>query len=381
MIKIAFIQPRVSYYNGGDEKRCLKIIEEILKYTDHDVILYTTKIDNIFQTENYKKFIKETLKETRLQVRELLIEKEYLFINNNPNQDPNKWDVESFRFNSHLYKELEKDLPDITWGFYLSEGFIHPVDIPAIHNQSGYFCDYIPIRESIFRQFDAVVCISNNVEKKWDGNMSHPFKKSYVLHSGPLINLPAGYRKNFSKNTVNILFAGRLIESKGVQDLIQAMHLIKDNIGEWHLDIVGSGPYKRELESLANKLIPDKFSFIEFTSEIEEYYKKSDLCVFPSREFEGLMNVVIESMLFGCPVITTSGNGNEEIITDSIDGYIVEPRNVELLSNKIMSVILNKDNLYKISANAREKIEHNFSWRKIISDLDVIVQDVLNSTK
>ncbi len=379
MIKIAFIQPRVSYYNGGDEKRCLKIIEETLKHTDYNVILYTTEINEFLQTQNYKKFTVDISKNSRLEIKELSIEKEYLFIDNNPHQDPNKWDIESFRFNSHLYKALEKDQPDLIWGFYLSEGFVHPVDIPAIHNQSGYFCDYVPLRESIFRQFDAVVCISNNVEQKWNHKMVLPFKKSYVLHTGSLIDSPSDYKKSFSSKGANILFAGRLIESKGVQDLIRGLNLIGDNIGEYHLDVVGSGPYKSELESLANQMIPGKVSFVGFVNNIEEYYKKADLCVFPSYEFEGLMNVVIESMSFGCPVITTSGNGNEEIIEDGVDGYIVESKNIKFLSNKIASVILNKDDMYKISTNAVKKIRNNFSWKKIINDLDIIIKDVLNS--
>lgn len=378
MIKIAFIQPRVSYYNGGDEKRCLKIIEETLKFTEYNIILYTIKINNDLRTENYTRFLNDVSDRERLEVKELYIEDEYLFIDNNPNQDPNKWDVESFRFSSCLYKELEKDLPDITWSFYLSECFIHPLNIPAIHNQSGYFCDYVPVRESIFRQFDSVVCISKNVERRWNEKMSKPFKNSHVLHSGSLVDLPLGYKKDFNKDKSNILFAGRLIESKGIQDLIQALYLIKDDIGEWKLEIVGSGPYKKQLSDLANELLPGKVFFTDFTKNIEEFYKKSDLCVFPSHEFEGLMNVVIESMSFGCPVITTSGNGNEEIITDGVDGYIIKPKNIKLLSDKIAAIISNKNNLSELSLNAMRKINNDFSWKKIISDLDLIIKDVIN---
>lgn len=382
MIKIAFIQPRVSYYNGGDERRCLKLLEEIMNHTDYNIILYTLKIDSVFQTDSYKKFIFNFSNNfSRIEIKELLIENEYLFIDNNPLQDPNKWDVESFRFNSYLFKELDKDSPDVIWSFYLSEGFLHPTNIPSIHNQSGYFCDYVPIRESIFRQFDAIVCISKNVENKWNKKMSRPFKKSYVLYSGPLVDLPNNYKKDFNKDITNILYAGRLIESKGVQDLIEALSLIQYKIGEWHLNIVGSGPYKDYLNKIAEELIPGKFSFIDFTDDIQKFYEISDICVFPSHEFEGLMNVVIESMYFGCPVIATSGNGNEEIITDSVDGYIIDSRDVQLLSNKILSLISDKDNLRSVSQNAKEKITNNFSWSKIISSLDVIVRDVIVSFK
>jgi len=379
MIKIAFIQPRVTYYNGGDEKRCLKIIEETLKYTNYNIILYTIKIDDILITENYKNFIELTSKNDRLQIKELLVEKKYLFINENQSQDPNKWDIESFRFNSHLYKELEIDSPDVLWGFYLSEGFIRPVNIPAIHNQSGYFCDYVPVRESIFKQFDAVVCISKNVEQKWNEKMSQPFEQSYVMHSGSLVAVSANYKKDFNNDKTNILFAGRLIESKGVQDLIQALHLIEENIGEWHLNVVGSGPFKDNLIELADRLIPSKVSFIDFTSNINEFYKNSDLCIFPSHEFEGLMNVVIESMSFGCPVITTSGNGNEEIIEDGVDGYIIEPKNIKSLGDKISFVIANRASMQIVSNSAIKKIQNNFSWEKVIKNLDHIVKNVLNS--
>jgi len=85
-------------------------------------------------------------------------------------------------------------------------------------------------------------------------------------------------------------------------------------------------------------------------------------------------------MSFGCPVVTTSGNGNEEIIDDGIDGFVIQPGDTRILAEKISSVLTDDLILHKISTAASRKIATNFTWEKIVERFDIIVRDIIGSS-
>ncbi len=146
-----------------------------------------------------------------------------------------------------------------------------------------------------------------------------------------------------------IIYVGRLIYGKGVQDLIYAFKKIEKEFDNVKLLIVGDGDYRKELEKLKDKNI----IFLGETShdDVVRLLNASDIFVNPSYS-EGLPTTVLEAGAVGLPVIATDVGGTREIITNDINGFLIPPYDSITLYKHIASLLNDK---YKV-CTFREKI-------------------------
>jgi len=140
---------------------------------------------------------------------------------------------------------------------------------------------------------------------------------SDVVYNGN--NIKKGLKVQYlSKNNNNFCvgFVGRLAGVKRIDRLIDAFSTIELNNEKFKLQIVGEGPLRKELENQAKKISKAKVEFIGATKEVEDYYSRFDVVVFPS-EGESFGLVAIEALSFGIPVIVMAdGGGFAEILFD-----------------------------------------------------------------
>ena len=135
----------------------------------------------------------------------------------------------------------------------------------------------------------------------------------------------------FTKDSLIILFIGRLIMEKGVKYLIGAMPVVLKEHPTARLIIVGEGPEKNDLMQLSKKLDVDKN--ISFKGELPNdelpgLYRNSDIFVLPSivnkaGDTEGLGVVLLEAMASKVPVIGSNVGGIPEVIKDGKTGMLV----------------------------------------------------------
>ena len=121
--------------------------------------------------------------------------------------------------------------------------------------------------------------------------------------------------------TVRLLTVCRLIERKGLQDIVPHIHELEKKTNkkiEWI--IVGDGPYSAALMDMAAGNGTDDaicFEGHKKRDELADYYRNADIFVFPSYK-EGMPNVVLEAMASGLPVIMRkSCQGSQELIRDN----------------------------------------------------------------
>lgn len=166
-------------------------------------------------------------------------------------------------------------------------------------------------------------------------------------------------------NDCIITFMGRLIDGKGVADLLNAAKNIKEN---FKIFIVGDGPQAEALKRLAKKSDMEKkivfFGHQTFENTIG-ILKISDILVNPSYT-EGLPTTVIEAALCKKAIIATNVGGTPEIISENNDGFIIEPKNVALLKEKLEILIKDKKIRVEFGNNAFEKVKDKFDWNKSI---------------
>lgn len=126
-------------------------------------------------------------------------------------------------------------------------------------------------------------------------------------------------------------FIGRLVDRKGVNYLIEAFASISESNPQARLVIVGDGPYREELESLADKLsVRNKVIFTGFLSGETRYslLELADVCVVPSinvgDQAEGLPVVFMEAVTHGKITVITDATGAHEIAKHRKNSFIVK---------------------------------------------------------
>jgi glycosyltransferase involved in cell wall biosynthesis len=104
--------------------------------------------------------------------------------------------------------------------------------------------------------------------------------------------------------------------------------------------------------------------FVEESRIVEEYYRAADIFVFPSRR-EGFGMALVEAMASGLPCIASRLPGaTDEIVTDGVDGLLVEPHDVVALSAALERVLADRQLAVRLGHSARSSVEQRFAIEK-----------------
>ncbi|MEW6557427.1 MAG: glycosyltransferase family 4 protein [Elusimicrobiota bacterium] len=160
-----------------------------------------------------------------------------------------------------------------------------------------------------------------------------------------------------------ILFVGRIIAEKGINELLRAFIEISSEIEDLELKVIGDGPDLPAIMKQFERMRNGRVIFAGKINKVEKYYQDADLFVFPTYR-EGLPNVVLEAMSFGLPVISTPVGALPEIFTDYKEIIYVKPKDVVDLQNKMKELILNPALAVQIGYLAYQKVNEEFSIEK-----------------
>ena len=182
----------------------------------------------------------------------------------------------------------------------------------------------------------------------------------------------------------HILFVGTVCDWKGCGDLADACKLLADSgeIGDIQLDLVGkTGAYADELKAKYGK---EKWFHLVGKlprEEVMKRYAQADVVCFPSW-WENMPMVCIEAMLSGAVVIGSNSGGMSEIIEDGKSGFLMTPRDPQVLANKIKEVcMLPLEAKEKVRLEAHERIMQNFDMKVIIPQMVDYYQMVIDNDK
>ena len=232
------------------------------------------------------------------------------------------------------------------------------------------------------KKFDRVTVLTN-YDKKFIGDRLD----NVVVIPNALTCQPItleDYKRSFA-NKKNILACGRVSAIgedgklvKGFDLLIKAFSMIANKHPQYDLDIAGDGTDEgfSFLKNLADKLgVGERVHFLGFIKDMDGLMKTHSVFVLSSRA-EGFGRVVIESMAVGTPVVAFNCSGPSEIIEDGVDGYLVDKENVEQLSDRMSSILSNKESRYTFGENALNNVKR-YSMDKIIVKWENLFKEVL----
>ncbi|MFC7135324.1 MULTISPECIES: glycosyltransferase [Salinibaculum] len=145
----------------------------------------------------------------------------------------------------------------------------------------------------------------------------------------------------FNTSHVDVaLGVGRLAQEKDFETLTKAIAIARETSPSLHLVILGEGPRRETLETLAADLgIEDKVSFPGYVKNPYAYMRCADIFVLSSRR-EGLPTALVEAMACGCPVVATDcRSGPREILADGTFGPLVPVGDARALAAGIEDVL------------------------------------------
>ena len=165
-----------------------------------------------------------------------------------------------------------------------------------------------------------------------------------------------------SQNRV-ILYVGQLIRRKGLPYLIEAMNIVRKQVGNVKLLLIGQGADKDSLQDLVRQRnLTEQVLFLgaEDHEHVLAFMNVSDLFVLPSLE-EAFGIVLVEAMSQGLPVVATDVQGVPSIVKDGINGYLVPPRDEKALAARIISLLENTQ-LAKEMGERNQRDSAQYRW-------------------
>lgn len=170
-----------------------------------------------------------------------------------------------------------------------------------------------------------------------------------------------------------LVYAGRLVEKKGVGTLLQAMAMLTAHSPDYRLLIAGTGPLLQPLREQADNLgISDKVHFLDayLNRDLPELLRQGDIAVFPfvraaGGDQEGLGLVLVEAMGCGLPVIAGDLPAVHDVIQDQKTGLLVKPQDAGALCQSIERLSNNPELAGEIAQQGREYAIRHFDWQYI----------------
>ena len=184
-----------------------------------------------------------------------------------------------------------------------------------------------------------------------------------------------------------ILTIGGLVARKGQDMVIRALPRLRESIPEVNYLIVGDGPYRPQLESLAEAMgVQDHVIFAGQvpTEELPDVYALSDVFVMPSRErlevddVEGFGIVFLEASACAKPVIGGRSGGIPEAIVDGVTGLLVDAHDPEDIGNALARLLTDRDLAIRLGQQGRLRVVHDFDWARVADQVEGILNSVLS---
>lgn len=170
-----------------------------------------------------------------------------------------------------------------------------------------------------------------------------------------------------------IAMIGVLRSWKGHVYFLKAIPLVIKHVPQFRIKffIVGDGPQKNNIiRCIEENNLNKNVSMLGHREDIPEILASMDFIVHPSYANEGIPQVVIQAMAMKKPVIGTDVGSLKEVIINEVTGFLIKPKNVEELSEKMILLCNNKKMLSFLGENAMKFIEKDYSSEKMFEKLE-----------
>jgi len=211
-------------------------------------------------------------------------------------------------------------------------------------------------RKFILNLTTNIVTVSNYAQNEINSKYGIPTKNIKVINNGV-----ANHSLRNDGSQLNFVFLGRYDECKGLDILIKAIGIVKQQIPSIKFSFAGgklNGSFTDLIKEQNVEGVIENIGYIQY-DKVPDYLCSAYALIVPSR-IDNLPTVVLEAFSCGTPVIGSKAGGIPEMIEDGVNGLLFEKENAQSLAEKIIEMANNKDRRNTMSLNARRTYEERF---------------------
>lgn len=264
----------------------------------------------------------------------------------------------------------------------------HLFRVPTIlHLHSGGFHIFYdqhcgPLRKKLVRYiFDHAtrVIVLSNTWKEWLQTISSNRHILSIYNPVLLPAMPAAAPADAASAAAapHLLVLGRLGKLKGSYDLLEAVAKIAPRFPGLKLNLGGDGELD-QVAARANELgIARHVNLLGWVrgSDKDKHLQAAHIYLLPSYN-EGMPMSVLEAMAAGLPIITTPVGGIPEAVSDGVEGFLVQPGDVNALAERLIQLLQDATMMQQMGAAARNKIASTFSAEAILPRIEALYAEL-----
>lgn len=280
-----------------------------------------------------------------------------------------------------LYKREKPDvvhhvgMKTILWGTLAAKfSRVHGV-VNAISGLGGFFAEenkgllarVMPMVLRFSHARKNLLCIFQN-DDDWDLYVKHGIIKHeqgrFIKGSGVDLNLFC-YTPEPEEGKIKVMLTARMIVEKGVFLLTEAAERLRSKYEDkvqfllvGGLDDHPGAITKEQLDAVCDG---EYIQWLGYRTDVRDLLKQCHVMAFPSYYMEGLPKSLIEADAIGRPIITSNSVGCKETLVDEYNGFLIQPKDVDALTEKLDLLISDKELRIKMGKNARKYAEDYFS--------------------
>lgn len=255
--------------------------------------------------------------------------------------------------------------------FFAKKTIVYTCHDPQLHlGESFMFRIIMNIVQSICLRVSQAIITHGESLKEIIKKKGVPESKIYVVQHGEYSCFKKYTNtKNFKKtnNIKRILFFGRIEEYKGLECLIEAGQKVSKRI-PCKITIAGHGNIKPYIKYITDENLFEIDNYFIEEDKVCRYFQNTDLVVLPYKQ-ASQSGVIALAYAFNIPVVSTRVGAIPEIVKDGKTGILVEPNNVNELSDAIYSILSNEDKYLMFRKNIKAYAEKDLSWKDVARKL------------
>jgi colanic acid/amylovoran biosynthesis glycosyltransferase len=259
----------------------------------------------------------------------------------------------------------------------------HDVTATDAHFQKEFLGrHFLRHRKQLFDFASGFICVSASIR---DAALraGFPERKLHIHYTG--IDCERFRAGDGGRDPQLILFVGRLVEKKGCEYLLRAMVVVQRHHPEARVEIIGDGPLRSRLESIAASLgVRASFRGMQNPAEVLRSMSRARILCNPSvtaasGDMEGFGMVFAEAQAVGTPVVSFFHGAIPEAVSHGTTGLLSPERKVCPLANSLC-VLLEDDRLWSdMSWNARRWVEERFDIARQTKSLEALYDECVEN--
>lgn len=176
-----------------------------------------------------------------------------------------------------------------------------------------------------------------------------------------------------------ILFLGRIHESKGLHEIIEACKTLVKEKFEFDFRCFGTGPEQDFFVGELQKILGKNFYYggVIAGEEKRKELVKADIFLLPSRYGEGLPLAMLEAMAARCVPVVADVASVRAVIKNGENGFLVEPYSAEQTTENLRNLLSDKVDWKFLSENARQTVKDNYSIADYVEKLSEIYRKTI----